>query len=435
MKNERRLLLENNTSDSDSGWRLPLDLWLAKIVRLEIDGRDVEFARRGIGLVPKDPGGIDEDSLVEVWYQPRGALVRFTLALSLVASMVVLFVVLTRVGNTSKRAVAAKRGAPTRVKPFKEGDQQLAELPRNKIMRVLHGHFGDVWAVASGPGGELATGDGGGVVRIWVPGFENEGTDCEVENPIMELDEFEDHVSDLKFFCGGRRLAIGVADGTVAVYEVPVGRLIWKTKLNGAVKHVAVSRDKSWIGAATGKDVLIFDAGTGRRLFSVGYGASENVAFDVSGRIYATRLLPNLKWQILVIDPDTRQIRRTLAAGREQVYALAVSKFSDIAAAGYNGNVRLWKSGDGDAPCILDTARNANRDDKMAWSVGFSNDGNYLAAGCADGLVRVWNVVKKVPVDKLRGHEDWVRAVAFGNGPVVVSGGSDGKVIVARVVK
>ena len=49
----------------------------------------------------------------------------------------------------------------------------------------------------------------------------------------------------------------------------------------------------------------------------------------------------------------------------------------------------------------------------IVYGVAFSPDGTRLAAGCADGSIRLIDVVRREQVAELRGHSDYVHAVAW----------------------
>jgi len=58
--------------------------------------------------------------------------------------------------------------------------------------------------------------------------------------------------------------------------------------------------------------------------------------------------------------------------------------------------------------------------------VAFSPDGTRLAAGCRDNTVRLFDVVSRQEVAELRGHTDYVHAVAWSpDGTRLVSGSGD----------
>jgi WD40 repeat protein len=66
-------------------------------------------------------------------------------------------------------------------------------------------------------------------------------------------------------------------------------------------------------------------------------------------------------------------------------------------------------------------------------ALAFSPDGQFLASGGSDQVVKVWNVQSRHEVRTYRGHGDWVTAVAFGpDGRSIVSGAADKLVLLWR---
>jgi WD40 repeat protein/DNA-binding SARP family transcriptional activator len=60
------------------------------------------------------------------------------------------------------------------------------------------------------------------------------------------------------------------------------------------------------------------------------------------------------------------------------------------------------------------------------YSVTFSQDGHFLAAGTADGQIRVWRSATGQPFLTCKGHTNWVRSLCFSpDGHLLASGSSD----------
>lgn len=109
-----------------------------------------------------------------------------------------------------------------------------------------------------------------------------------------------------------------------------------------------------------------------------------------------------------------------LAHGAE-VLALAVSPGGLVATVGPGSEVRVWKTdGTPAARCALPGGGAA---------VGFAPDGSAVAAAGYDGSVRVWDAATGVPRHTLPGHGEAAHAVAFSpDGSLLATAGADGRV-------
>jgi len=58
--------------------------------------------------------------------------------------------------------------------------------------------------------------------------------------------------------------------------------------------------------------------------------------------------------------------------------------------------------------------------------VAFSSDGQTVASGTRDGMIRLWRVKDGEQLRELRAHDPWVHVLAMGDDGCLISGGADG---------
>jgi tricorn protease-like protein len=91
-----------------------------------------------------------------------------------------------------------------------------------------------------------------------------------------------------------------------------------------------------------------------------------------------------------------------------------------LAAGSADGSIKLWHSEDGRVKYTL------HGHDNWVGSVAFSPDGKLLASGSSDRTIKLWRVQDGRLLQTLRGHDDRVRSVTFSpDGTLLASGGTD----------
>jgi hypothetical protein len=120
--------------------------------------------------------------------------------------------------------------------------------------------------------------------------------------------------------------------------------------------------------------------------------------------------------ELLVWDTNSGILQRRVANIPQRTFGMTFSPdYSWLAIAGgspgVSGEVRLvpWADGPNQAapPKVLGTH------DDVFFAVAFRPDGTLLAAGGADGLVRVYDVATGAEKLKINSHADWVTSVGF----------------------
>lgn len=119
----------------------------------------------------------------------------------------------------------------------------------------------------------------------------------------------------------------------------------------------------------------------------------------------------------------------TLKGHVGQVYAAAFSPDGQLLATGAEDHlVKLWDPGTGE--CLATLAGHL----ADVNCVAFSPDGETLASASDDGTIRLWNVATRISRAILTSHEDEVVGLRFApNGRLLVSGDSAGVVIVWEI--
>lgn len=106
------------------------------------------------------------------------------------------------------------------------------------------------------------------------------------------------------------------------------------------------------------------------------------------------------------------------------VYSIAYSPDGKYIAAGYDNTlVRLWNAKTGS---LIKTFEGHT---KVVWSVAFSPDGKYLISGSADKTIKQWNVETGELIRTFIGHENTVSFVTYDTGGgYIASGSADGTI-------
>ncbi|MCP4695717.1 MAG: hypothetical protein GY862_02540 [Gammaproteobacteria bacterium] len=206
----------------------------------------------------------------------------------------------------------------------------------------------------------------------------------------------------------GRLLAAGGEDGTLAIFDVSSGELLYRPK--GHIRDI---------------NALVFDpqgrwlagAGGGKRIVLWSLPDFENTGeWRISTQIYALAI--NSEGTFLAGGGDDNSVGLwemetgnqlfSLQGHTKNISALAFSPSEKLlVSASYDGTVRLWDI------TAQKTMRTLEGHPGGVESLAFSPDGMRLATGGDDNSVRLWGVASGRLVRELKGHENDVLGIRF----------------------
>jgi WD40 repeat protein/transcriptional regulator with XRE-family HTH domain len=235
-----------------------------------------------------------------------------------------------------------------------------------------------------------------------------------------------DMVWALAFSPDDRTLASGSWDGTVKLWDVAAGALIWSGTHASHVNRVVFSPDGSMLASSSiDATVRIWDVRSGRLVQELAHpDPVTTVTWSPHGDLLASsdHLARIWLWDVRNLRATghgqathVRTIQgHTIHGHKDWVDALAFSPDQrTLASASWDGTIKLWKitpSLGGDEEGLTQTLTgHTDRVGRIAWSP----DGHTLASGSRDHTIRLWDVQTTTYRAVLQGHTGSVYALAF----------------------
>jgi WD40 repeat protein/tRNA A-37 threonylcarbamoyl transferase component Bud32 len=232
----------------------------------------------------------------------------------------------------------------------------------------------------------------------------------------LDFRSFDGGGSAVAFSPDGKRFASSGFDGTVKVWDVATSNQALTLRGHSdAVRGVAFSPDgKRLASASRDGTVKVWDAATGREIRSLHAYADEGLLLFAPTAV-GVLATPARSAPFFVA---AALLHESLSA---DVTGVAYSPNGRrIAAARFDGTVKVWDAGTGEEALTLRGHSGGVR------GVAFSPDSRRIASASEDHTVRVWDAATGKVLLTLAGHTARVMAVAFSpDGRRLASGGFD----------
>ncbi|OLB62797.1 MAG: hypothetical protein AUH94_04380 [Ktedonobacter sp. 13_2_20CM_2_54_8] len=242
---------------------------------------------------------------------------------------------------------------------------------------VFTGSFDPPWSVATSSNGSYwAMGSRRGGARVWRDDGKTLDLAWQAHTAAVEA---------LAFSPDEHTLATGSWDGTIKLWYLENGALLWLGQHTGSIHRLVFTPDGCTL-ASSGDDAAIrlWDVSTGKHLL-------------------------------------------TLSCQNSAVYALAWSPDGSLLAGGcFDGSIHMWQMQVGQAAPSGTATRLLTGHGGPVWSIAFAPDGRTLASGSFDRTVKLWDVESLEVRDTLAGHTAPVNAVDWSpDGSLLASGSRD----------
>lgn len=278
--------------------------------------------------------------------------------------------------------------------------------------------FDDIMAVAiSSSGAYWATSSRQREIRV----LESEGLTLR-----RAWQAHDDLIWSLAFSPDEQTLISGSWDGTIKLWDIASGTLLWSARHGDHMAGLAFAPDGSLL-ATSGPDaaVRLWDAHSGKPLQALPHPHPLNsLAWSPDGAILASGDTDGGIYLWTMRGRAPASLIQTLAAHTQLVDGLAFAPDSrTLASASWDGTVRLWEMPGGQLRERL-IGHNAG-----VRRVTWSPDGRFLASCGFEKTIWLWDAARGSYYSALRGHAAELTSLAFTpDGQSLLSGSEDGAI-------
>jgi WD40 repeat protein/serine/threonine protein kinase len=319
-------------------------------------------------------------------------------------------------------ALAGHTAAITCVAYSRDGTQ-LASASRDGTIRIwseadqtctaiLAGHRGLVYSVSWDKSGQRLASAGDDGVIVW---------DVAQGKPMQTIPAASP-VFAVAFSPDDRWLARGLRAGPLEVWDTSSWERVHSWQGHAAdiyTETISFNADGTLLAAPAGRDVIIWNVGSGERLHVLtGHtGKTQAAVFSPDGSRLATSSRDST---IKLWDVQTGQLQTSLAGHTHAVASLAWHPDgSKLATAAWDGTCRLWDLQTRQELGILGGHA------RHVFSVVWHPSGSHLATGGDDNRVKLWSAAATHEASELVEGDSPIRALRFSKDGSLIAGGDD----------
>jgi WD40 repeat protein len=298
---------------------------------------------------------------------------------------------------------------------FSDSMLSEANLSRSKMLGIEFGqlpwlqHDGCVNSICYSLDGKYLAFGCEDAVKIW----STETKEC------LMLKRYDISINSVCFSENGEYLALGNADKTIIIWNVKGEVKNWRYLINlekhsSSIESVNFSHDSNYlVSGSSDNTVIIWKVENWKcimRLKASNF-CIESVSFSPDGKYLAAGSSDDTI-KIWCVDWSKNEWKyRVLVKHKYHVHSVAFSPDSKCLVSGGGQNeVKIWDMENN----ICTKTLNGNDSECIFYSVSYSPDGKYLAAGSSDNnTVKIWDVRSWEILASLEGNTDEVISISF----------------------
>lgn len=264
---------------------------------------------------------------------------------------------------------------------------------------LLPDNPGTVWSVDFAPdGNRIAAGIEDGTVRLW---------DIESQEVVKSFSAHRGVVWMVQFHPMRPIMASCGDDGRIKLWEAESFELLKEWRAENAVRGVAFSPDGNRMVAGDREGVIhIYDIDTGKELATrTQPGAIFAIDFAPDGKSVVTGGSDKI---VRLWDAQTLEQRQSMPGHDGPIYNVRFAEQGNLlATVGWNKNIRVWNTETGSQIHSLPGSEGD------VWGVAFCGDGTHLVTSGQDAAARVFQLSDGTITTTLRGHDSAVHNISL----------------------